>query len=530
MRSFCVLLALLGLAPAMAQARPAPPTLIVAVSVDQFSADLFAEYRPRYEAGLARLSREGVVFPSGFQGHAITETCPGHSTILTGSRPSRTGVVANDWYDPALGRRVNCMEDPNGKPEEGRRYATSPANLRVPTLGDRLKAVTPASRVVAVAGKDRSALMLGGHRIDQFWYWDRDRFRGSGQGPTPRSVREAAARGAAMAALPFDAAAPAVCRDRAAPIDLDGRTYGLVGPRPAGDTLQAARTMDTAVADAAIGLLDEMQLGRGPAVDVLAIGLSATDTIGHSYGTAGAEMCAQQMAVDAHIGRILAALDRSGVAYALVLTADHGGYDMPERNRQRGALAERAEPSLTAIAPAVAAELGLADGPPLFTRDGESFHVTRPLAPDARRAALELLKRRLLEHPQVAAAFTAEELRQAPPPALPVPYWSLIDRARESFDIERSGDLMVLLKPYVMRAVTRPTVATHGSPWDYDRRVPIVFYWPGAAPFEQPIGVETADILPTLAPLVGLDVPASEIDGRCLDILIGPEDSCRPGS
>ena len=69
-------------------------------------------------------------------------------------------------------------------------------------------------------------------------------------------------------------------------------------------------------------------------------------------------------------------------------------------------------------------------------------------------------------------------------------------------------------------------VATHGSPWGYDRRVPILFWWKGAAAFEQPNAVETVDILPTLASLIGLDVPASEIDGRCLDLVAGAENNC----
>ena len=72
-----------------------------------------------------------------------------------------------------------------------------------------------------------------------------------------------------------------------------------------------------------------------------------------------------------------------------------------------------------------------------------------------------------------------------------------------------------------MTPITKPSrtsVATHGSPWNYDRRVPILFWWPGMRGFEQPNGIETVDILPTLAALIGLPVPAAEIDGRCLDL------------
>ena len=95
------------------------PKLIVAIAVDQFSSDLFNEYRGRVTGGLARLGK-GVVFARGHQSHAATETCPGHSTILTGSRPARTGIIANDWQNPRAPRtdsdgkasyEVYCAED-----------------------------------------------------------------------------------------------------------------------------------------------------------------------------------------------------------------------------------------------------------------------------------------------------------------------------------------------------------------------------------------------------------------------------------
>ncbi|MBJ7443727.1 MAG: alkaline phosphatase family protein, partial [Sphingobium sp.] len=99
---------------------------------------------------------------------------------------------------------------------------------------------------------------------------------------------------------------------------------------------------------------------------------------------------------------------------------------------------------------------------------------------------------------------------------------------RASFDPVRSGDILLLLKPRVTPIVdpTKGYVATHGSPWDYDRRVPILFWRKGLAHFEQPLGVETVDIMPTLAALIALPVAKSEIDGRCLDLVAGEGTSC----
>ena len=158
-------------APAQA---PNPPRLLVVFAVDQFSANLFDEYRPRFTGGLARLS-SGTVFPNGFQSHALTETCPGHSTILTGDHPARTGIINNFWIDQSIARSdksVYCAEDETVPGTSSTAYKVSPKHLLVPTLGELMKASWPASRNVAVAGKDRAAIMMGGHKADQRWYWN----------------------------------------------------------------------------------------------------------------------------------------------------------------------------------------------------------------------------------------------------------------------------------------------------------------------------------------------------------------------
>jgi predicted AlkP superfamily pyrophosphatase or phosphodiesterase len=517
---------------------PEKPKLVVAISVDQFSADLFAEYRQLYSQGLRRLEADGIVFSSGYQSHAGTETCPGHSTILTGSRPSRTGIIANEWIDLSVARpdkRIYCSEDPTVPGTNSEAYVTSTAFLKVPTLGDRMKAANPASRNVSIAGKDRSAIMMGGHNTDQIWFWDGKNYvtLPGRTGPAPTIVGQINARVAGIVAKTVKPALPAICRARSVAVPIGGgKQVGVLADRAAGD-LKMFRTtpdFDAATADLAIGMIRDMKLGQGPATDVIDIGLSANDYVGHKFGTEGAEMCAQQMAVDATIGRILAALDATGVPYVVALTADHGGHDLPERNDARGfARAERLDPALGgALLKPIAAEFGLKiDGPFTYIESG-NIYLSRQVPDAIRPQVLSAIRAKLLAHRQVAAVFTAEELRRMPDPQPPVEEWSLAERARASFNGERSGELMMFFKPYVTPIAdpTKDSVATHGSPWVYDRRVPIIFYRPGAVPFEQPLGIETVDIMPTLAGLIGLAVPKEEIDGRCLDIDAGPADSC----
>lgn len=545
-RPLAAVLAALLSAPLAAAPSPPKPKLLVVISVDQFSADLFAEYRGRYVAGMKRLA-EGAVFPSGYQGHAATETCPGHSTILTGSRPARTGIVANDWLDLTVTRgqdgshSVYCAEDERASAPAGEPYRVSPVHLRVPTLGDRMKAANPASQIVSVAGKDRAAVMMGGHMTDQIWYWDpanKPAFVTLPErtGAAPVAIAAANTRLAAEVAHPPAITLPAACRplDVAVPV-TGGRSVGRLAPIAPGDTraFRASGLFDAAVADLAIALAGELRLGRGAATDLLIVGLSANDYVGHSFGTEGAEMCAQQVALDATVGRLLAALDATGVPYQVVLTADHGGLDLPERSAAVGTGdAVRIAPTLTpaGVGRAVAGSLGL-PGPVLLDSGlfGDMY-----LAPDVpaalRPRAIALAKARFLADPQVAAVFTADELRRMPMPQPPVDEWSLAERFRASFDPARSGDLLVALRPHVTPIVdgAKGYVATHGSPWNYDRRVPILFWRSGMRGFEQPAAVETVDILPTLAGLIGLEIEPAEIDGRCLDLDPGPASTCPP--
>jgi arylsulfatase A-like enzyme len=241
-------------------------------------------------------------------------------------------------------------------------------------------------------------------------------------------------------------------------------------------------------------------------------------------------MCAQVLSVDGNVGRILAALDATRVPYVVVLTADHGGLDLPERNARRGFL-QAARPR-DALQPAVIGRQ-LADefrlpGPVLYGVGAfGDIYVARELPVSLRAQVLARARDLYLADPQVETVFTAEELAAVPAPTRPVTEWSLAERYRASFDATRSGDLLVVPRPYITPIpLEHGYVASHGSPWNYDRRVPILFYGAGITPFEQSLPVETVDILPTLAALIGLPLAAGEVDGRCLDLDPGPVDSC----
>ena len=528
------------------------PKLVIAIAIDQFSADLFAQYRSHVTGGLARLAG-GAVFPAGYQSHAATETCPGHSTLMTGMRPAHTGIIANNWFDQSVARAsktVYCAEDESKTAATPGDYVASVHHLLVPTLGERVKAVWPTSRNVAVSGKDRAALMMGGHRIDDVYWW-----KGKGfvtlEGVTPaHAVLEQNADIAATltAGSPgYDLPGDCVAHDRTVSAGVTTATNGsttvtsaviTVGTgrfvMAAGDAgaFRTSPRLDRAVLDLATRLIDADRLGRGPTPDVLSISLSATDYIGHGFGTQGSEMCIQVHQIDAALGDFFAKLDSRGIDYAVVLTADHGGFDMPERQREQAMpMVQRADVALLpkALSERVGAKLGL-DPKGLFLAEGASgdVWVRRDLTGEQKTAAIVAARADLLARPQVAAVIGADELAATPMPDGSPETWTLIQRARASYYAPVSGDFVVLLKRGVMAMpVPGPGyVATHGSPWDYDRRVPMLFWRKGMTPFEQPSPVETVDIAPTLAALIGLKTPPGTFDGRCLDLDAGPGTTC----
>ena len=542
MRIFVLAAALLSASPAAATPPifpgpppAAPPRLIVAISVDQLSADLFDQYRRHFTGGLLRL-QYGTTFANGYQSHASTETCPGHSTVLTGARPARTGIIANGWTDQGAARQdkmIYCAEDERVPGSTYRNYTVSSEHLRVATLGDRLKAVSPQSRNVAVAGKDRAAVMMGGRNVDQRWYWHNDRFATDlKSAPVPATVTALnAALTAKLAAPSTPLEPPPLCQGMAKPYALgEGLTVGAgTLHRPAGDArgFRAHPDFDGAALALAAGLIQELQLGRGPATtDLLSISLSATDYVGHSFGTGGQEMCLQLLGLDRELADFFAILDGTNVDYAVVLTADHGAMDIPERLRDRGVTQSvRADPILnsTALGKVLATRLGL-PGPVLLgdTINGDIW-IDRALSPADRKRALAAAVARYRSHPHVAAVFTAEELAAAPAPDGNVRNWDLKTRVRASFDPARSGDLHVVLKEWVspISSPSRGYVAGHGTPWDYDRRVPILFWRRGMASAASGEPVEAADILPTLAAMIHLPLDRGTIDGRCLAEVAG---------
>jgi len=528
---------------ALAQSIAKPqPKLVVVISIDQFSTNLFVQHRPEFTGGLGKLASQGVVYPSGYQSHAMTETCPGHSTLLTGKHPNKTGISANDWYDASLGKQVYCLGDDSVVlAHDARGRPVSPKNMVATTYGDWLKAVSPTSRVFGVSGKDRGAITMSGHHADgAFWFQPGFGFTTyvpPGETAEARLKPVAAFNARMLADLkkhPFtwtyaDKSARR-CKALEADYETGGRQWRAALPIPAATgeadrlrDLAASPFTDKATLDLAADLRDAYGLGDGPQVDVLTVSLSATDYIGHRYGTRGPEMCDQIARLDAVLGQFLDRIGKARGGVLVVLAADHGGADMPERLHDEGYDAGRINTRdwLANLNATLRKDLSLAFDP--LVADG-GINTIDIVGPDKKAlplvehlriktAALALVSRQ----PEVVEAFDVASLLVAQPaPAGTSPEdYSLKERMRLSAYPGRSGDIVIAFKPELVPASAGPTyVSTHGSPWDYDRRVPIIFWWKDGTPRERVLPLDTVDIAPTIAAVTGVKPPV-DIDGRC---------------
>jgi arylsulfatase A-like enzyme len=247
-------------------------------------------------------------------------------------------------------------------------------------------------------------------------------------------------------------------------------------------------------------------------------------------------MCLQLLELDRENGDFLGQLERWGLDYEVVLTADHGGLDIPERLQAKGvADAAWVDQSLSpeSLGQAVAASTGLNSPVIAFGGPSGDVFIDPALRGADRTKALNALLAAYRAHPQVEAVFAKDEIAHVAVPSGDPKGWSLIQRVRASFDADRSGDLYVVLKAHIMPITdTTRYVATHGSPWDYDRRVPILFWRKGMPASSRNDAADTVDIMPTLAAGIGLPIAPDSVDGHCLNGVPGiscPVDASNAG-
>lgn len=563
----------LALAQAARREAAAPPAraprLAVVVSVDGLQMKRLLDDRPYFVAGLKRLLDESHVERNASYAHLNTETGPGHASLGTGAPPRVTGIVANKWFEAREDgsiRSVYCTDQKLVDPETGKDvWRPGPANLRVPTLGDRLLGRYPAARVVSLSGKDRGAIFLAGRRREHaVYWWDQETGRfvtsaaydaGSPGGAVVSKIvtlydRTRAAghlprrigltwRKMADPVFPSEKDAPAVrpvssfeMRSFQVPVNGLGWDKDLsLAPNGYYHGLFYSPFIDELVVDLALDVIGskELALGRGESPDLLCLSLSGQDTVSHAYGAESEENLDVLRRLDVQLGRLLEALERTFPAGSVVLalSADHGFQTIPELEARRdksftggrilignGAVTNFEE----RLNRYLSEELCLPPGSrPIHGSEGFDLKYNLPGLPALRtvagpcgaagRAVTPADVDRVV--PQAIARLFGEEFKSVLL-ASRRESWDASDRdvrfALNDYDPVRSGEALLIPRRGVL-VYSEPRGGSHGSQYEYDTHVPLLFWGGGVKAGVSDAARAPYDLAPTVGKLLGVDLP-----------------------
>lgn len=518
--------------------KAAPPRLNVLLVVDQMCAEHLQRYGDLFQGGLARLLKEGRVYSEAHHDHAYTVTGAGHATLATGSFPSTSGIVGNDWYEKLLRRVVYCTEDSQypiigynqQDPEDGR----SPHYLDVPAIGDWLKEASPRSKVFGIAKKDRAAIMMAGQKPDgAYWY-----NTGDGQMVTSTYYRESYPQWVTdfnqtrSADQYFDAGWQRLLADTAVylrarrddfPAEGDGKgntfphlfTDMSDSPDPRFyDELCITPFGDQLVLNFAKACITNEQLGVDDVPDLLALSCSAADLIGHRYGPFSQEALDYYLRLDRYLGDFFDFLDETigSEHYAVAFSSDHGVIPLPEYLQEQNVAAKRvlkgpfmneAKGRLLKIATTFEVE------PKIYENvSGFSIFLDQEILASINRENFQqTIIDELCKMEAMDTIYTAAQILAAPDDD------SILSMIKRSYDQRRTGDLYFVLKENYLLDDQFGT--THGSPYRYDTHVPFIFWGPGIKKGEIKDPVRTVDLAPTLSGMMGIETPET-VNGKRL--------------
>lgn len=468
---------------------PARPKLIVVLVIDQFRSDYLTRYQSRFlpagtpaAPGGFRFLTQGAWLPFAEYDVMQSMTCPGHAMILSGARPAAFGFATNDWFDPATKKLIYCAHDPVD--------GLSPRRLRTTTLGDELKNVRPKSQVIALALKDRSAIMLGGHRANAAVWVD---------GKTKQWTTSTY-----YGQLPAWAA------------ELNATSGKAPIPNFDEVTVEAASAGAAWTLDGALKAFRAQKLGRNGETDILAVSLSTHDVMGHALGPNASELEKLTVNEDRLIANFLRDIskDMGGLNDVwIVLTADHGAPAAPEEYAKTGIQSGRFD--YLAMFKKINQRLddkygavkdGWISGTRLF-----HFFLNQEAITKKKLSVREVeneIRTVMLQEPGVHEVFTrGDHLARTYPAGM------LGEQIRNSYIDGQSGDLVLIPRPFFLES-SRSLKTTHITGWSYDRMVPLILWGKSFKGGVYP-GGKVIDLAPTLAFALGI-LPPTMSEGRVL--------------
>ncbi len=490
------------LAASLSAAAPKKPKLVLVIVVDQCRYDYLTRFRAEFKGGFDRLLKNGANFTAAHDDFFPALTAVAHSVILSGAMPSATGIIGNDWWDRSAAKRVTSVTDTAEKLLGGSSgNGVSPRSLLVATVGDELKAANGGRpKVIGISTKDRAAILLGGKKADAAYWFDDN----TGNYVTstyymralPEWVQSMNSERPAAAFLGLTWQGHEI--PRVAKPQYKAVTHSPFGNRPTEELAERAIVAE--------------KLGKHDDPDLLAVSLSATDYVGHDYGPNSPEIHEALLETDRLLDKLFQTVDREiGLSsVVVVLTADHGVAPLPDPKnpKERGG-----HFPLTAVSDAVQAALAAQYGlgkwvvgcwdTTIFLNHVLMAEKKLDVA-EVNRAAAEAVRKL----PHIARTYTREQLLD--------PKAAQGDNTRRliqnGFNPDRAADVVFLVEPFW---IYHELNTTHGTTYDYDTHVPLIFMGPGIRAGSYKNAVRSNDTAPTLSELLGVPKPSASV-GRVL--------------
>lgn len=514
----------------------AVPRLIVVISFDQMRGDYPKKWEKLWgEKGFNRLRKEGQSFSNCYYNHATNMTCPGHSVIMTGSYPARTGIVSNDFFDRKLGKECYCVQntiDKNGtKAEDGR----SADLLMKGTLGDFLQNYYPNSQVMSIGLKDRAGILMAGHLAKTVLWYDENLNILTTTAPYKFPVWLTSWNKKHSATFYENKVWNTEIPDSIGEIDnihwegdFPGGNkvfpHGIPSAKDKNFTeafLESPSSMEY-LFDAAKVTITNEKLGKDENPDLFHIAVSTTDYCGHVFGPDSRELQELYVHADKMLGEFIDYLDKSfgRKKYVLVVTSDHGVGPIPELLNEQGRVKiEAGRLSKSKIFSAMNEYLAK-QFLPIGSKDYLLDRIELPsvFIDESILTKYELKKEIVLD---TLIAFTKridgikyvaslDKLMGEMPQDWDEEVWELV---KNDMYFDRTGEMIVYPKPYW---IFGNHTATHGTMYNYDRYVPLMFFGGDIKAGESTLKVSPADIAPTLGRKLRVFMPY--IDGKELDV------------
>ncbi|MBR6980326.1 MAG: alkaline phosphatase family protein [Prevotella sp.] len=459
------------------------PRLIVGIVVDQMRWDYLYYYYDQYDdGGLKRLLNNGFSCENTMIPYVPTVTAIGHSCVYTGSVPAFSGIAGNNFL--LNGVNVTSVTDNTvhavGSSPENSDGFCSPRNLLANTIGDQLKLATNfKSKVIGVALKDRAAILPAGHSADAAYWWDTK----AGHFITSSYY---------MDKLPRWVENFNRNNNTESGFDIKTSNKGV--------------TMTFKMAEEA---LKNEHLGKHETTDMLAVSISSTDAIGHTYSTRGKENREVYMQLDKDLAHFLRVLDREigSSNYLLFLTADHGavhnGNFLNEHKMPGGGFSSR--PAKEKVNNALAQHFGVEGNYIKEVMDCRLYLDREFIA--AHNLDFTQVKKKVVEtlreDPQFAYVLDYEDVQNSTVPQF------LRERIINGYHRLRSGDIMVVLQGSHMHGTVGPTYkgTSHGTWNPDDSHIPLIFMGWNVKEGSTSTPTFMTDIAPTVCAMLHIQMP-----------------------